>query len=271
MGRLLKLERESACRRLDRLSNIMNRPCTIVIPCYNEETRFPLDHFTAFADAHPAIRFLLVNDGSKDNTMAVLERARAGREDQVDVLDQKVNGGKGEAVRAGMLAAMQRDDCVFAGFWDADLATPLESIARLAAVLETRPEIVMVFGARVKLLGRYVERQAIRHYLGRVFATVVSTLLRLAIYDTQCGAKLFRSGPEMAALFAGPFSSRWVFDVEILARFIRQRGYQMPEVASAIYEYPLEEWRDVAGSRVRPKDFFRAFFDVVRIYLRYRP
>lgn len=248
----------------------MNRPCTIVIPCYNEEKRFPSAHFGAFADANPGIRFLLVNDGSRDNTMTVLEQARAGREDQVDVLNQKVNGGKGEAVRVGMIAAMERTDCAIAGFWDADLATPLVAISRLAGILETRREITMVFGSRVKLLGRRVERRAIRHYLGRVFATVVSTLLRLPIYDTQCGAKLFRAGPEVAALFTEPFSSRWVFDVEILARFIRQQEYQMEKVATAIYEYPLEEWRDVAGSQVRPGDFFRAFFDVMRIHLQYR-
>jgi dolichyl-phosphate beta-glucosyltransferase len=248
----------------------MNLPCTIVIPCYNEEKRFPLAHFVAFAAEHPSIGFLLVNDGSTDNTIDVLRQARAGREDQVDVLDQKVNGGKGEAVRAGMMAALERDNCVYAGFWDADLATPLDAIGQLAAVLDNRPELAMVFGARVKLLGRLVERRPLRHYLGRVFATVVSTLLRLPIYDTQCGAKLFRAGPEAVALFTDRFSSRWVFDVEILARFIRQRGYQMPSVAAAIYEYPLEEWRDVSGSRVQPADFLRAFFDVVRIHYRYR-
>jgi dolichyl-phosphate beta-glucosyltransferase len=249
----------------------MNRPCIIVIPCYNEEKRFPLAQFTAFAAQHPGIGFLLVNDGSKDRTIEVLRQARAGREEQVDVLDQKVNGGKGEAVRAGMMAALEQESCLYAGFWDADFATPLEAIQDLVAVLDNRPEIAMVFGARVKLLGRLVERRPVRHYLGRVFATVVSTLLRLPIYDTQCGAKLFRAGPETVAIFTERFSSRWVFDVEILARFIRRRGYQIPSVAAAIYEYPLEEWRDVSGSQVKPSDFLRAFFDVLRIHYRYRP
>ena len=86
----------------------MNRPCTIIIPCYNEETRFPFDRFAGFVAANPAIRFLLVDDGSKDKTLAVLRRARAGREDQVDVIAQPVNGGKGEAVRSGVLAALRR-------------------------------------------------------------------------------------------------------------------------------------------------------------------
>ena len=249
----------------------MNRPCTIVIPCYNEESRFPLDRFAAFTAAHPSIHFLLVNDGSTDKTIDVLRRASAGKEDQVGVIDQPVNGGKGEAVRRGILAALQREGCLYAGFWDADMATPLELIDDLTEVLANRPEVAMVFGARVKLLGRHVERRAIRHYLGRIFATVVSVTLRLAIYDTQCGAKIFRVTSETAALFAEPFCTRWVFDVEIIARFIRRRGYDIASVERAIYEFPLPEWRDVAGSRVRPRDFFRAFFDVLKIYRRYRP
>jgi dolichyl-phosphate beta-glucosyltransferase len=247
----------------------MTRPCTIVIPCYNEANRFPLDHFTSFVDANPSIRFLLVNDGSKDNTIEVLREASAGREEQIGVIDQPKNGGKGEAVRSGMLAAMQQPDCLYAGFWDADMATPLRLIAPLMEVLATQPEVAMVFGARVKLLGRHVERRIVRHYLGRVFATVVSTALRLPIYDTQCGAKLFRVAGETEALFAEPFGSRWVFDVEIIARFIRERKYNMPSVEQSIYEFPLPEWRDVAGSRVRPQDFFHAFFDVLKIYRRY--
>jgi glycosyltransferase involved in cell wall biosynthesis len=249
----------------------MNRPCTIVIPCYNEGTRFAFDEFVAFVDANPSIRFLLVNDGSKDNTLEVLQRASAGREEQVGVIDQPKNGGKGEAVRSGMLAALQQPGCLYAGFWDADMATPLRLIAPLMEILATQPAVAMVFGARVKLLGRHVERRAIRHYLGRIFATVVSTALRLPIYDTQCGAKLFRVTGETESLFAEPFGSRWVFDVEIIARFIRQRKYDMPSVEKSIYEFPLPEWRDVAGSRVRPQDFFRAFFDVLKIYRRYSP
>lgn len=248
----------------------MESLCTIVIPCYNEAERFDRESFRAFAESHPHIRFLLVNDGSKDATIDTLRYLQQACRNEVDILDLPVNQGKGEAVRAGMLAAMERDGCQCAGFWDADMATPLFLIEELAGLLTKRPELVMVFGARVKLLGRRVERRAIRHYLGRIFATVVSVLLRLPIYDTQCGAKLFRVTPEVQKLFAEPFHSRWVFDVEILARFIRGRAYNMASVESAIYEYPLPEWQDVAGSRVRPKDFFRAFFDVLKIYRRYK-
>jgi hypothetical protein len=128
-----------------------------------------------------------------------------------------------------------------------------------------------VFGARVQLLGRSVRRSPLRHYLGRTFATAVSAVLGLPIYDTQCGAKLMRRTPQLAAIFATPFSVNWTFDVELLARLIRSRaGSDLPPARAAVYELPLERWHDVAGSKVRPVDFFVAFFEIARIWYRYR-
>jgi dolichyl-phosphate beta-glucosyltransferase len=127
----------------------------------------------------------------------------------------------------------------------------------------------MVFGARIKLLGREVERRAIRHYPGRIFATVVSTLLRISIYDSQCGAKIFRVEPHTRTIFAEPFISKWVFDVEILARYLGTLKWTPKQLADTIYEYPLKQWTDVAGSKVHPVDFLTAFVDVWRIHRKY--
>jgi dolichyl-phosphate beta-glucosyltransferase len=243
--------------------------CAIVIPCYNEAARFDPQPFHDFLNQHQGIVFVLVNDGSRDSTLQVLHAAAKGFEDRIHVLDQQPNAGKGEAVRNGILFALNRGDAKAAGFFDADLATPLNAIPQLLEVLESNQNLQMVFGSRVKLLGRQIERKPIRHYLGRIFATVVSNLLRLPIYDTQCGAKLFRATPEIQTIFQNPFCSRWVFDVELIARFIVSRNKKMEDVANAIYEFPLHKWEDVAGSKVRPKDFFRAFLDVVKIRRRY--
>lgn len=237
------------------------RRAVIVVPCYNEGARLPVQKFRDFL--HTAdVDFVFVNDGSRDNTADVLADLARSRPERATVLNEPVNRGKAEAVRRGICLALERG-CDFVGFWDADLATPLSDIPQFLALLDERPELDMVFGARVKLLGRYVERRAVRHYLGRVFATFVSTMLALPIYDTQCGAKIFRVTAAAQALFGSPFLSRWIFDVEIIARYLREVG---PEAAARrIYEFPLMTWVDVAGSKLKPGDFFVSFWDVLRI------
>jgi dolichyl-phosphate beta-glucosyltransferase len=179
------------------------------------------------------------------------------------------NAGKAEAVRQGILRALAANPD-YVGYWDADLATPLAAIPAFCDQLDARPDLLIVFGARVRLLGRTVERRAVRHYLGRIFATAVSLILGLAVYDTQCGAKLFRASPAVQSLFQQRFVTRWLFDVEILARWIRAcRTMPLRPVEEIVYEFPLQEWHDVAGSKVRPSDFLKAFFGLARIYWTY--
>jgi dolichyl-phosphate beta-glucosyltransferase len=247
----------------------VNHRCTIVVPCYNEARRLPSEKFVEFAHEEHDIDFLFVNDGSTDNTLEVLERLQRVCGPTIGVLDKKVNGGKAEAVRDGMLRVIESGAMAFVGFWDADLATPLSSISPLRQELIDNPELEMVFGSRVRLLGRHVHRRAVRHYLGRIFATVVSLVLRLPVYDTQCGAKIFRVTPELAQVLSQPFISRWVFDVEILARFIAANHGDTRVMHDRIYEYPLERWDDIAGSKVKSGDFLLAFLDTIRIHSKY--
>ena len=247
----------------------VNHRCTIVVPCYNEAHRLPSEKFVEFVHDGNDIDFFFVNDGSTDDTLEVLQRLQRVCGPAVYVLDKKVNGGKAEAVRDGMLRAIESGRSGFVGFWDADLATPLSAISSLRRELIDEPQLQMVFGSRIRLLGRHVHRKAARHYLGRVFATVVSLMLRLPVYDTQCGAKIFRVTPELASVLSQPFISRWVFDVEIIARFIALNHGDTRVLHDSIYEYPLERWEDVAGSKVKPGDFLLAFLDIMRIRLKY--
>jgi dolichyl-phosphate beta-glucosyltransferase len=239
----------------------------LVVPCYNEARRFDRDAFRAFALQTRFVHLVFVDDGSSDSTRSLLAELRVGLEDRISVVSYSENKGKAEAVRTGVLHALNCPSCTVFGFWDADLATPLGSVERLARVLEENQRVDLVCGSRVKLCGRNIQRQRVRHYMGRVFATVVSIVLNLAIYDTQCGAKLFRVTDEMRAVFAQPFLSRWIFDVEILARMIA--GTDPKSVEAITFEYPLEEWRDISGSKLRPRDFFLAIYDIARIKRRY--
>ena len=241
----------------------------IVVPCYNEAKRLDTGKFEDFIPQGHSVRFLFVNDGSTDQTAQVLETLRRSHPDRFDVYGLPRNVGKAEAVRLGLLRAFA--SCPdYAGFWDADLAAPLDAIPSFCDLLDQKPGIEMVFGSRVQLLGRSIERRAVRHYLGRIFATVVSFLLGIRVYDTQCGAKLFRRLPRQVALFQAPFITNWIFDVEIVARLIQaRRGTDLPRAEAVIYESPLLEWRDVKGSKVRSGDFVKALFETLRVYWRY--
>jgi dolichyl-phosphate beta-glucosyltransferase len=245
------------------------RRVCVIVPCYNEARRIDTEHFCHWIATSRDTHVVFVDDGSRDNTLEVLGSLRDRYRDRISVLPCRPNRGKAEAVRAGILYALDRFQPAVVGYWDADLATPLEAIDRFLGVLASRPDIEMIFGSRVKLLGRHVERRPIRHYLGRVFATAVSTVLHLAIYDTQCGAKLFRVSRPTREIFSKPFLSKWVFDVEIIARYLNTYAEDRKQLERMIYEYPLEKWVDIAGSKVRPADFFAAFWDVFRIWRQY--
>jgi dolichyl-phosphate beta-glucosyltransferase len=247
----------------------MGSPAIIIIPCYNEATRLQVSTFKAFACTRPAIRFLFVNDGSTDRTGWVLEGLHQDDPQHFAICHLAQNRGKAEAVRQGLLRAFEASPA-YVGYWDADLATPLDTIMDFCALLNVRPDLEMVFGARVQMLGRVIERRALRHYLGRVFATAASLSLGLRVYDTQCGAKLFRASPAMQALFQEPFTTRWLVDIEILARLIQaRRGTNLPQAEDIIYEFPLPEWRDVAGSKVKAGDFAKGLCGLARLYWQY--
>jgi glycosyltransferase involved in cell wall biosynthesis len=214
-------------------------------------------------------RLLFVNDCSVDDTQKELRALESELGPQISVLSLPQNMGKAEAVRAGMQAALA-DRPLYAGFWDADLSTPLEAISEFRSIMEERPDVVLVLGSRVRLLGRSIRRSPLRHYVGRVFATAASMALRLPVYDTQCGAKLFRAGPAVNDLFRDPFLSRWAFDVEVIARLLRSKQrLSSDERMAQFYELPLKTWEDVPGSKVRALDFPRSILDLLRIHWRY--
>ena len=236
----------------------------MVVPCYNEGGRLPREAFRDFAEAWGHGRFLFVDDGSTDDTFTVLSNLKTTLPKNFDILRLPSNVGKAEAVRQGFLQAF-RTDPEYVGFWDSDLATPLDTIRLFESVFRDRPQTEMVLGARVRLLGRDVRRKIVRHYLGRAFATAVSFISGLEVYDSQCGAKLFRTTNTVRAVFATPFQSRWIFDVEILIRFVKLKPPRM-DTQAYLYELPLPVWHDVPGSKLRPRDFGRALVDLVRIY-----
>ena len=238
----------------------------MIIPCYNEANRLPFDAFVAYLSRMPAVQLCFVNDGSRDDTQLVLERLQQQYPNQIEVLKLEKNQGKAGAVRAGMLHYAGRP-VDYIGFLDADLATPLDAIGDLQTVLDQKPALDLVMGSRIKFLGADIRRDAFRHYVGRVIATFISNILKLPVYDTQCGAKLFRRGV-VAGLFNESFISPWLFDVELLARFIRKYG--RANVPGHVAEVPLKQWIEQSDSRISPTYMFKMWYELYRIHQTYR-
>lgn len=219
----------------------------IVVPCFDEANRLDSAAFASFAGA--PLTLLFVDDGSRDKTREALDALCAKLPGQARAMSLQVNSGKAEAVRRGMLAALA-DGAEVVGYLDADLATPPREMVRLLAELASRPEKAFL-AARVGLLGTTIHRRATRHYMGRVFATLASMVLRLRVYDTQCGAKAFRRTPALEAALAEPFSGRWAFDVELIGRLLAGAPGAPGLAESDFVEVPLHEWTDVPGSKMR--------------------
>lgn len=231
----------------------------IVVPCYNEASRLDLEAFEELLDVFD---LLFVDDGSSDATGEMLHGAADGHE-RIHAMSLPKNCGKAEAVRQGVVRAFAQGAPVV-GYLDADLATPAGEMVRMHRKLEDSGAVV-VLGSRVKMLGRKIERNEYRHWLGRLFATGASMVLRLPVYDTQCGAKLFRSVPTVHSGFSEPFSASWAFDVELLGRLLVPLDGSAGLSNSDFLEVPLHNWMDVAGSKLTRRAMLRALRDLAVI------
>lgn len=213
--------------------------------------------------SNPHVDLLFVNDGSKDNTLGTLQ-AMSAKHPQAKYLDLPQNGGKSEAVRQGMLSAHRLGVYDFIGYWDADLSTPLDEVRRMHRYFDDFPYLEMIFGSRLLKLGNEIRRNWFRHYAGRIFATCVSNMLGVEVYDTQCGSKLFRA-KVIPDICDEVYVSRWFFDVEILWRFLI-KGHAL----TGTFEMPHKTWIHRDGSKLKFKDFALTFWELFRIRQHYK-
>lgn len=235
----------------------------MVVPCYNEEARLDGEAMIALGDMRPDLRIAFVDDGSTDGTLQKLQRIAATRPAQFEVVTLPANGGKGEAVRRGLLAALAGAEEIV-GYLDADLSTPVSEILRLLSVMEERG-VAVTMGARVALLGNEIRSSRARHYLRRTFASLASLTLKASVYDTQCGAKLFRRSPALASALETSFLSTWAFDVELLGRLLIGTP-SVPALSPGDFlEVPLISWHDVLGSKLGPAGMLGMVKDLVII------
>lgn len=238
---------------------------TIVIPCYNEEKGISNSEYSNFLNNNPEAFICFVNDGSKDNTLGILNLLKEKHPTQIYILSLEKNSGKAEAVRAGIQYCNTHFQHQYIGYLDADLATTLEEFIDLRNYL--KGEIVFSFGSRIRKIGSKIERENSRFLIGRVIATFISNILDIKVYDTQCGSKLFTRAIS-EKLFQKEFISRWLFDVEIFYRMIHLFGKE--KAIKKMIEVPLKLWVEKGDSKVKFTYGFKLWFDLFQISRKYK-
>lgn len=240
----------------------------IVIPCYNEEQRFGemRSDYVTFLNNHEKVILCLVDDGSKDDTALVLQTFQKEFPDQVEVVIQPKNGGKAEAVRQGVLLSAKKFDTDYVAFLDADLATSFEECLRIHSYAKEKEGVTFAFASRILKIGSEIKRKKFRFVVGRFVATMISSLLGIKVYDTQCGCKVFERELSLA-LFEEQFISKWLFDVELFFRMIKRYGRL--EAETQMIEVPLKRWEDKGDSKVQMTYFFKLWVDLMKIKRKY--
>ena len=238
----------------------------IIIPCYNEADRLDTNKFIDYLSKNTHLHFIFIDDGSTDNTNLIIKQIILKFNSLASLLINETNKGKAESVRLGVIESYKMNPD-FIGFLDADLAAPIGEIDNLLKIIKKDKTKEVVFASRIQLIGSEIKRNYFRHFFGRVFATVVSNILNLPVYDTQCGAKIF-SRKICDDIFYEQFISPWLFDVELFARLLNVYG--MERTIQMSYEHPVSKWVDIDGSKVKTIYFLKAPFELLKIVRHYK-
>jgi dolichyl-phosphate beta-glucosyltransferase len=223
----------------------------IVIPAYNEGERLPsfLEDVGRTLARRDEFDVQIESDGSRSEHVAQMEAAVRETWAREDIAPERLrfrhharNRGKGGVLRQAFTEGMESGLYDVIGFLDADGSTPFSEGVRLVDRLRSEwDEADAMIGCRLKCLGLTVERKLTRHLVGRVFATLVSTLFGIPVYDSQCGAKFFKTTMLTAERLALCDDERWLFDTQLLiASWLG--GVRVRECPVA--------WREVPGSKV---------------------
>ncbi len=225
---------------------------SVVVPCFNEQSRLPGSLATALAYLEASgltFELILVDDGSRDATPGLIRDAERAHSAVRSVLLPE-NRGKGRALAEGV--ALTSGDLVLVS--DADFSAPIDELPRLEAAIARGAAVAI--GSRAKRGSRELDQPLYRRAMGKGFNLLVQALLLPGLWDTQCGFKLFR-GQVARELFGRLHTDGFAFDVEVLY-LARRSGWEVSEV-------PVR-WINSETTRVRAlQDSKEMLLDVLRI------
>ncbi len=244
----------------------MDGNIAIVVPCYNEYNRLPKNEYIKFLKETKLCKIVFSDDGSQDHTIKLLEEIRQTSPDRVFINRNEKNGGKAAAVRSGVLYCYDNNlEFEKIAFLDSDLATSLKECIKVSK--RVKKKIVFAFASRIQKIDNRIDRKLYRHIIGRGIATMISIILGLNVYDTQCGCKIFTRDLG-GVIFKDKFISKWLFDVEIFFRIkYLYKGKKMKKIAR---EVPLKSWIDKDESKVKFSYSLKLWYDLYKINKKYK-
>ena len=238
----------------------------IIVPFFNEELRIGEGKYLKELSNKLDADFFYVNDGSTDNTKSKLEELV--KVTKARTVNLEVNSGKGEAIRAGLLQAVQIGKYDAVGYLDADGAFPVVEVVRSLELAKSTflsmPKIEIFIASRIKLAGKEINRSSTRHYLSRLIITVIGLRTENMPYDSQSGLKFFRTSSALTEAINDPFKTRWFFDLELMSRLGMQER-------DCVWEEPVNSWSDIKGSKIGLSSIFsiaKELWAVIRLLSR---
>lgn len=231
-----------------RIESIMGKKTALVVPCFNEAHRFPMEYWKELIQLEPNIHWIFVNDGSSDSTGFLLQDLIS--DSTAEVIHNKKNLGKGNSVREGLMYALAKSlDFKTLGYMDSDGAFSKSDLIRLIGKTDelefSDKALDVILSSRVALAGHYIRRNPSRHYLGRLIATYLTRGWFDSPYDTQSGLKLFSNSIALQNSLKDSFQTSWFVDIELMTRIGIENAGQLN-----LWEEPLTSWSDMAGSKL---------------------
>jgi glycosyltransferase involved in cell wall biosynthesis len=230
-----------------RISVERRQEITLFVPFYNEGKRAGVNEYLDSLSKLNGVKLVLVNDGSTDHTLEILNTFLSRN---IDIVTHLKNLGKGEALRQAMLEFLSNNCAAIIGYLDCDGAFPLETVSKILEVSKEKlstGQYQVCIASRVMLSGRKVERLQHRHYISRIVITLLGLKFIFMPYDSQSGFKIFNNSEQFQRVLEKPFRTRWLFDIELLDRLTKQWKENI------IWEEPVQEWSDKPGSHLKIK------------------
>ena len=232
----------------------------LIIPFYNEEKRYRQDEFLRLL-TEQAFDILFVNDGSNDCLPKQIRIELVSEYSNAKLIDLSHNSGKSEALRSGLIYAVERG-YERVGFTDFDLSTPPTEIIRLMNMFQDEAfHANSIFGIRNVNYSSSVKTTYFREKQGKLFQKIANSMFGVNFQDLQCGMKIFSVSLLSREVLSEPFINQWLFELELLLR--------LPESCIEIAEVNLNQWNHFQNSKVKPSHLFYIVYSLAKLYVRY--